>query len=332
MAKSILKDNKVILRGYVSQPTVAMLHSKNDKFIKGKKVLLENTRYTIHIDTAIRGDERFDTDSEFHNVWVDFYYDMGIIGKNKQNLVTIYGQLDNTELAQADSITAELQHLDIKVSSMYRELGIKYPGNVATAYILTAAPDLGESYQDIYESFTMEVKNSEWGRAIKDRIYSSQSYEEDKKAERAAYIERVKDFDIHGLDPEGRVFQITPQSISQQPAKVTIIDFWASWCGPCREANKDLKGLYNRFADQLDIIAYSLDKDKEAWKKAIKEDNLEWLQVASKEGEDSSAVTKHFSIGTIPFNLVLNRDGEIIAVNVHNFIDLNQIVTDEIGR
>jgi thiol-disulfide isomerase/thioredoxin len=76
------------------------------------------------------------------------------------------------------------------------------------------------------------------------------------------------------LNPEGKTI-----SLKESLGKVTIIDFWASWCGPCRAENPNVVALYNEFHDKgLNIIGVSLDKDATKWKEAIAKDKLTWTQ------------------------------------------------------
>ena len=92
-----------------------------------------------------------------------------------------------------------------------------------------------------------------------------------------------------------------------------VINFWASWCKPCRAENPNIVAAYNKYKGKnFTILGVSLDKDKSAWVNAIKKDNLSWPQMSDlKEWESSSVQTYHIS--AIPFNVLIDPSGKIIA-------------------
>lgn len=101
-------------------------------------------------------------------------------------------------------------------------------------------------------------------------------------------------------------------SLSSVKKKLTIIDFWASWCKPCRAENPNLIELYSKFQDKgLEIVSVSIDKveDKGKWLNAIKEDKLTWLQVLDEKG----TVNKDYGITAIPRTFLVDENGKIIA-------------------
>lgn len=94
--------------------------------------------------------------------------------------------------------------------------------------------------------------------------------------------------------------------------KITIIDFWASWCGPCRQEMPTLVSLYSDYKERgLGIIGVSLDKDKDAWQTAVNELNMTWLQLSDLQGWDNHAA-KMYGIQSIPFTIIVDSDGKLI--------------------
>jgi thiol-disulfide isomerase/thioredoxin len=104
-------------------------------------------------------------------------------------------------------------------------------------------------------------------------------------------------------------------SLSSLQGKIVLVDFWASWCGPCREYNPTLLNIYNKYHDKgFEIYSVSLDKDLRKWKKAIKKDNLTWIHVSDLKGWDSRPAAD-YGVEAIPASVLLDKDGKIIAVN-----------------
>ena len=104
-----------------------------------------------------------------------------------------------------------------------------------------------------------------------------------------------------------------PVSLASLKGKVVLIDFWASWCEPCRAESPNLKTQYKLYKDKgFEIISVSLDTDRKSWLKAIADDGLTWLQVSDLKGYRSNAV-QSYGIGGVPSFFLIGRDGKIIA-------------------
>jgi len=98
---------------------------------------------------------------------------------------------------------------------------------------------------------------------------------------------------------------------------VMLIDFWASWCGPCRRANPEVVAIYSEYNDQgFEILGVSLDKDAASWKKAIEDDKLTWPQISDLEFWNSKGA-ELYGVPAIPHTVLVDREGTIIAKNLH---------------
>jgi thiol-disulfide isomerase/thioredoxin len=105
--------------------------------------------------------------------------------------------------------------------------------------------------------------------------------------------------------------------LSDLKGKVVLIDFWASWCGPCRAENPNVVKAYNKYkAKGFDIFSVSLDKDMEKWKGAIRADGLSWQNHVCDFKFWQSPVVALYNFNSIPTNVLIDKEGKIIAKNL----------------
>lgn len=108
----------------------------------------------------------------------------------------------------------------------------------------------------------------------------------------------------------------TAIKLSSLTGKVVLIDFWASWCGPCRAANPSVQKLYKKYKDKgFEVFAVSLDVNKPLWLKAIRQDRLTYTQVIDVDGWLSKVAEKYF-VDALPTNFLLDKTGKIVAINI----------------
>jgi thiol-disulfide isomerase/thioredoxin len=134
------------------------------------------------------------------------------------------------------------------------------------------------------------------------------------KLDRMNAVAVGKEYTDFGLEtPGGDILKIS----DVQNGNVLMIDFWASWCGPCREANPELVEIYNDYHDSgFDIIGVSLDRDSASWVKAIADDHLTWYQISDLQYWNSEGAVL-YGVPAIPHTVLIDRNGIIAGTKLH---------------
>lgn len=105
-------------------------------------------------------------------------------------------------------------------------------------------------------------------------------------------------------------------SLASLKGKVILLDFWASWCLPCRAANKHLVKLYAKYKSSgLEIFSVSVDEEKQAWEKAIVKDKITWLQVNDPRGTMAKTVLD-WNVSVLPTTFLINKKGDVVALDL----------------
>ncbi len=118
--------------------------------------------------------------------------------------------------------------------------------------------------------------------------------------------------DIEMPDKEGKIHKFEPSK-----AKYTLVDFWASWCGPCRRESRTVGKLYDKYKSKgFEIYSISLDTDKEKWLAAVEKDKRIWTNVSSLKGFETKA-TFEYGVTALPAKFLVDSDGKIVAKNLH---------------
>lgn len=201
--------------------------------------------------------------------------------------------------ATIKGLEVKMDELDRKHDEEIRNFISQNPSSFVSPYIAmrnSYKMDLTE-LKEVLNGFDTKVKTSSFSNMLRDRI---------KILEEVSIGKKAPDFTMN--DPQGN-----PVTLSDMQGSVVLIDFWASWCGPCRRENPNVVSAYNKYNSQgFDIIGVSLDRDASSWEKAISDDKLTWKHVSDLQYWNN-AVSKKYGIISIPSNLLINKEGIIIA-------------------
>ena len=152
--------------------------------------------------------------------------------------------------------------------------------------------------KELFNGFSEEAKNSFYGQALKKQIFP-----------KTLKGKSVPEFSLP--DRNEKVYSMKELSKGK---KCVLIDFWASWCGPCMDEMPNVKAIYEKYHDRgLEIVGVSMDNNKANWERAIERAGLVWHHVSSLKGMNRCSVAKLYQVVAIPKLYIIGKDGKIIA-------------------
>ncbi len=206
---------------------------------------------------------------------------------------------DTVKMKKADSVS---EAIDKAVKANVINFAKSNPSSVVGPYLIMRSAwqfDLPE-LEEVAAAFDTTLSASSYIQTIKKRIDVLKSVQDGQIA---------PDFTMN--DTTGK-----PIALSSLKGKILLVDFWASWCGPCRGENPNVVKAYKAYNTKgFDILGVSFDKDHAKWVKAIKDDGLTWNHVSDLQGWGNAA-GKMYGIMSIPANVLLDKDQKIIAHNL----------------
>ena len=300
-----VQAGKFTLKGAAPYPEFSMLYVDNQGPVQ---FFIENSNIRILIDMQNIGQSKV-TGSKENDIFMELMDGLEKNAQQQKKLQDSYVALSSSSVASPDAlanIRAQAEKLNAERTSFMINHVQKYTGKISTAFIVSTSLMQALSFAQLEQAangFDTKSDQSQWVKMLKDQVASQK---------RTAIGQPFADITLKTPDDK-------PISISDYAGKgkYVLLDFWAAWCQPCRLANPRVVELYKRYKDKgFEIVGISLDQTKDAWVKAIKDDNLTWPHMSDLQYWQSAAA-KLYSVSGIPYTVLLDKNGKIIAKGLH---------------
>jgi len=317
--KVLISEGKFSIKGAFTEPVPVFLSTDPDYKkdpSKAIQCILDQGDISVLIkgglnDVVITGSMAQDDMQRLSLGQAPFFEKLNQIGKE--------AELKSQSGISPDSIAAQYR---IPFQAVNREL-VKYQRsfvieNPKAFPSLLLIPSIAGSSFNFFEadsllsSLSTVIQSSSTARLVKD------------------YLDSEKKTSVGAIAPEFALSDTSGKAIplSTLKGKYVLLDFWAAWCGPCRQENPNVVNAYQQFKDKgFTVFGVSLDRDKKSWLNAIREDNLNWQHVSDLKywGSEAAAL---YGVSSIPRNFLLDPNGKIIGRDLRgpDLLDkLNQI-------
>ncbi|MBD3289645.1 DUF4369 domain-containing protein [candidate division KSB1 bacterium] len=222
--------------------------------------------------------------------------------KTQDEFDAFYTELENRRKEMREQGVEE-EELYEKRAEMIRKYVAEHPASVISAHLTY--------WNLVHEVDLAELKTivSELDESLNSTFYLQQLKERIKTLEQTAVGQPALDFTMENTEGE-------PVSLSSFEGDYLFVDFWASWCMPCRRENPNVVKMYRKYhSEGFDILGVSFDSNRDNWLKAIEEDSLTWTHVSDLQGWQNAA-GRLYDIRSIPSSLLIDPEGIIIAKNL----------------
>lgn len=234
------------------------------------------------------------------------------------DLFGIQNEMRNAMISKDSLAFVDLQEQLSDMQAKFTDFQVNYVTENSESYISTLILEQlilnkgveTDEAKSIFSAFDAIIKKTKSGIKIKNMLFleneNNDTESEDGKETDVSVGSIAPDFSAPNLNG-------TPQSLYTSLGKYTLVDFWASWCGPCRTESPKLVQTYNAFKDKgLTILSVSLDKNDANWRKAIENDKLEWNHVSYLKRWDDP-IAEMYGVTSIPQLFLLDENGKVVA-------------------
>ena len=300
LQSTVIKNGKFAFTG--TQDTAIMCYviwssNANPDLSIAAQIALENAAITVRIDTAENAVSEI-SGTPANESLTALNKETQQLNQQGQEIFAVLSDTAATQEAK-DAAEKQLDELQDKMLGLYKDFVANNIQNVAGQTYLT----------EFASAFDDEFVNEELAAIPEDDITPDIQKTKELYEQKAATAVGQPFKDIVAATPDGGENSVAEVA---KDAKLLLIDFWASWCGPCRAEMPHVKAAYEKFHKQgFEIIGVSLDNDAEAWKKAIADLGITWPQISDLQGWDCAGA-KTYSVRAIPAT-VLIQDGKIVA-------------------